>query len=506
MSSGIIGTLTPYVTSSFQNHSLTATTSIISSMVSGLIVLPYAKLLNVWGRPQSFALMIVLLTFGLILMAKCENVQTYCAAQVFYTVGSSAVSLNVTIFIADTTALKNRAFMMAFSSSPYLVTVWAFGPAAQAILENIGFRWGFGIWTIVIPVVSAPLYGLFYYNLRKARKLGFITTTKTDRTFAQSFNHYAKEFDLVGLLLIVVGLGLFLLSFSLYSYQEDQWKSPMILSFLIIGIVLIIAFGFWEKYGNAVTFIPWELLTNRTVIFTYTMVASIYFAWYLWNSFFYSYLIVVFNLSVSSATYMTNVYTIGSCFWALILGVIIRYNGRLKWLALYFGVPVSALGIGLMILFRQPDVNVGYVVMCLIFIAFGGGTLVICQQMTVMAVATHQYVSALLSMEYLIASVGGAVGSTVAGAIWTGVFPKNLAKYLPESAQGRLTEIYGSIVVQSSFPIGSPERIAINLAYSDTQRIMLIAATSAYAVAFISVMFWQDVDVRNMKKLKSSVF
>ncbi|RCH94604.1 hypothetical protein CU097_001422, partial [Rhizopus azygosporus] len=81
LSSGINATLTPYVTSAFQSHSLTATTTIISSMISGLIVLPYAKLINVWGRPQGFALMVFSMTIGLIMMAGCNNVKTYCAAQ-----------------------------------------------------------------------------------------------------------------------------------------------------------------------------------------------------------------------------------------------------------------------------------------------------------------------------------------------------------------------------------------------------------------------------------------
>lgn len=505
LSSGIISTLTPFVTSSFQQHSLTATTSIISSMISGLIILPYSKLINVWGRPQGFALMVCSMTIGLIMMAGCNDVQTYCAAQVFYQVGSSAVSFTMTIFIADTTSLKNRAFMIAFESSPWIATVWAYGPASQHILNTIGFRWGFGIWAIVIPVVCSPLFGLFYYNLLKARKAGLIPKTESGRTWTQSVVYYAKEFDVAGLLLICAGLALFLLSFSLFSFQADGWKSPLIICFLIFGGLLIIAFGLYEKWGAPVTFIPWNLMMDRTVFFTYTMAASLYLAWYLWDSYFYSYLIVVYNLSVSQATYITNIYTIGSTVWAIVMGTVIRYNGRLKWQALYFGVPVTILGVGLMIHFRQPGVNIGFIIMCQIFIAFGGGTLVICEQMTVMAVSSHQYVPAVLSMENMIVNIGSSVGSTIAAAMWSGIFPVKLAKYLPTSALGDLQSIYGSITVQSSYPVGSAERDAINQAYSDTQRLMLITATCIYSITLISVMFWKDVDVRHMKKVKGLV-
>lgn len=81
------GQLTPYVTSEFALHSLTAATSIMSSIIGGLTKLPLAKLIDVWGRPQGFALMTLCLTIGLIMMAACNGVQTYAAAQVFYWVG-----------------------------------------------------------------------------------------------------------------------------------------------------------------------------------------------------------------------------------------------------------------------------------------------------------------------------------------------------------------------------------------------------------------------------------
>ena len=79
--------LTPYVTSAFQAHSLTAATSVMSGLIGGISKLPLAKILDIWGRPQGFALMVASLTLGLIMMASCNNVETYAAAQVFYWLG-----------------------------------------------------------------------------------------------------------------------------------------------------------------------------------------------------------------------------------------------------------------------------------------------------------------------------------------------------------------------------------------------------------------------------------
>ncbi|GAM35155.1 hypothetical protein TCE0_017f03261 [Talaromyces pinophilus] len=505
-SSGITGTLTPYVTSSFEAHSLTALTSVISGLIAGLVKLPYAKLINIWGRPQGFALMVGSMTLGLTMMAGCNNVQTYCAAQVFYNVGHNGIDFTNTIFIADTSSLKNRALVIAFTASPWIATVWAYGPTAQSILETIGFRWGFGIWAILIPVVCSPLFALFYYNQLKAKKQGLLDTALGNRTLLKNIIYYCREFDVIGLLLIATGLALFLLSFNIYDYQSDEWRSPLIICSIIFGGLLIIAFALYECFLAPVTFIPWELMKNRTVFFTYTMVACLYTAWYIWDNYFYSMLIVVFDTGVTNATYISNIYTIGATFWSIVMAAIIRYNGRLKWQALYFGVPITILGVGLMIKFRRPDVNIGYVVMCQIFIAFGGGTLVICEQMTIMAVSSQEMIPALLSMEGMITSIGQAIGSTIAQALWSGIFSQKMAKYLPASAQSSLADIYGSITVQSSYPIDSPTRYAINKAYGGTQRLMLITATCLHLLTWGSVVFWEDVNVKNIEQVKGLIF
>jgi len=395
--------------------------------------------------------------------------------------------------------------MFAYASSPYIATTWIGGPLATAFIDGPGFRWGFGAFSIITPAVTLPLFFIFYFNYRKAEKQGLWKREPSGRTTWQSCVHYAIEFDLVGLILICVGLALFLLPFSLYSYQEKGWKSGMVISMIIIGGLLLIAFAVWENSYAEKTFIPYGLLVDRTVFGACILAASLFISFYIWNSYFYSFLLVVNGLTITEASYVSNTYSIGSCFFALIVGLLIRYTGRFKWLALYFGVPVTILGVGLMIHFRQPDVNIGYIVMCQIFIAFAGGTLVICEQMAVMAATSHQYVAVVIAIEGMFSSIGGAIGSAIASAVWTGVFPVKLAEYLPESALPQLPLIYGDIRVQLSFPPGTPERIAINAAYGYAQKCMCIAATAILSVSIVSVVVWRDLKVTDFRQVKGVV-
>lgn len=505
MQQGMSTTLTPFVTSSFKSHSLTAATSIFANLIGGLFKLPLAKILDIWGRPQGFFSMMICLTIGLIMMAGCNNVQTYAAGQVFYWVGYNGVTYSISIFIADTSALKNRALMFAYASSPYIITVWIGGPLADAFYHGPGFRWGFGAFAIITPFICSPLLALFYVNYRKAREMGLIPKRDSGRTLWQSIRHYVIEFDIAGLLLITGGLALFLLPFNLYAFQEDQWRSPMLIAFFIVGGLLLVAFVLFEKYVAPKTFIPYELLMDRTVLGACILSGVLFISFYIWDSYFSSFLQVVNGLDMTKSSYIMNIYSIGSCFWSLVVGVLVRVTGRFKWLALYFGVPVTILGVGLMAHFRQPDVNVGYIVMCQIFIAVAGGTLVICEQMAAMAATTHQYIAVVLAVEAMFANVGGAVGSTVAGAIWNGVFPKRLAEYLPPESQGSLQAIVGSLDTQLRYKIGTPTRTAIQRAYGDSQKIMIIASTVVQVVSLVSVMVWRDIKVKDFKQVKGRV-
>jgi MFS family permease len=234
-------------------------------------------------------------------------------------------------------------------------------------------------------------------------------------------------------------------------------------------------------------------------------IRCLFVEFYIWDSYFTSFLQVVNNLTITQTSHMANIYSIGSCFWALVVGALIRWFGRFKWLALYFGVPLTILGVGLMIEFRQPDVNIGFIVMCQIFIAFSGGTLVICEEIAAMAAVSHQYIAVILAAEGMFANIGGAIGSTVAGAIWTGVLPKKLAEYLPQEAKANLTMIYGDLTTQLSYEVGTETRDAIVRAYGDAKRIMIIAAASILVLAVAAVAVWRDIKVKDFKQVKGSI-
>jgi MFS family permease len=234
------------------------------------------------------------------------------------------MSYTLGVFVADTSALKNRGFMFAYINSPYIITVWIAGPLSQAFLHGVGWRWFYGIFAIITFLAAIPLLWLFLWNYRKAVNAGIIIPVKTSRTLLESLKFYAIEFDVGGLFLITGGLVFFLLPFSLYTYQKGRWNSPLVISFWIIGIFMLAGFVLYEKYIAPKTFIPYHLFLNRTVVGANMLAATLFTSFYLWNAYFSSFLQVVNGLSLRDATYISNIYTVGSCLFSIIVGLLVR--------------------------------------------------------------------------------------------------------------------------------------------------------------------------------------
>lgn len=203
-------------------------------------------------------------------MASCLNVTTYAAAQVFFWTGMNNIAYVLQVFISDTTSLKNRMITLGFSTTPYVPNTFAGPAAAEAFLNGPGWRWGYGVFCIIIPAVAAPLIFIMWLNLRRARQQGLVVerarTFSADTTWFQKVKYWVIELDVAGILLMVAGFSLLLLSFSLASYQADKWRSPIIISMLVIGVLCLAAFPFYEKYIAPKTFIRYELFKNRNLL------------------------------------------------------------------------------------------------------------------------------------------------------------------------------------------------------------------------------------------------
>ncbi|KAL2152852.1 hypothetical protein VTH82DRAFT_4007 [Thermothelomyces myriococcoides] len=501
----ILNSLTPYVTSDFESHSLLNVIDIVAGSMTAAVFIPLSKILDIWGRAEGFVIMVVLATLGLVLMASCNGLAMFCAANVFYNLGFTGMTYCIDVITADSSQLKNRGLAYAFTSSPYIITAFAGPKAAEDFLEHVNWRWGFGCFSIIFPVVAAPLFFVLKYHRHKARKQGLLVKEKSGRTWTQSIWHYVVQFDALGVLLFSAGLTVFLLPFTLAGEAPNGWASGYIIAMIVVGFVLLCAFGIYESSWAPVPMITYKMLSDRTVIGTCMLSISYQISYYCWANYFSSFLQAVNGLTVSQSGYVDNTFSVVSGVLLFIVGYLIRRTSHYKWL-LYIAVPLYALFLGLMIYFRRPNQSVGYLIMCQVFISIAGSTFIIVMQVSMLAAVDHQHVAAALSLLNVVGTTGYAVGATISGTVWTNTFRKALIRYLPESALPRLNEIYEQLDVQISFEEGTPIRQAIQEAYGYAQTRMLSAGISVVAVTFVGVLLIRNINVAKVAQVKGVVF
>ncbi|KAJ8124164.1 hypothetical protein ONZ43_g51 [Nemania bipapillata] len=471
--------LIPYVTSSFKEHGLLATTSIVATIVGGVITLPIAKIIDIWGRAEGFVVMVGLAVLGLILKAACQNVETYAAGHTIYWAGHIGIGYIINIMLADMTTLKNRMILFGINSTPTIASVFAGSVIAQLFYERSTFRWAFGAFIIILVAFCIPVAMVFIW--------------------------------IVGMLLTIFGFSLLLLPFSLSGYAPHGWATGYIIAMIVLGVVLLVAFVFWEKYVAPVQYFPFKFLKDRTILGACGLYGFLFISIYCWDTYYQSYLQVVNNEDITISGYVLNTFSLTAAFVAPFVGLYTRYTGEYKWLAIIGGIPFATLGTVLLIHFRTPGTHVGYLVMCQLFNGISSEIWTLAAQLAIMASVTHQEIAAALALWSLFGSIGASIGIAVAGALWTNILPVKLYEFLPDDAKDQAIAIYSDITVQLSYPIGSPIRDAIIAAYGDVQRKMVIAGSAFLPVCLICLLLWKNINVKkleeiNGKQSKGNVF
>ena len=493
--------LNPYITSSFGSHGLLNIASILSTIIGGCAPLALAKIIDIWGRVEGFAFMMLVCIIGMIMKATCTSVQMYIGAHVLYWVGHIGVIYVIEVMLADMTTLTNRAIIYGINTTPRIVATFASPRIAELFYNNLNFRWAFGAFAIILVACSLPAMGTMVFMFRAATKQGVISRQRSDRPFFESLKHYLIEFDIFGIILLMAALSCLLLPYSLAPYAPNYWSTPYIIALEVLGVVLVPCFYIWEAKFAPVQFLPFKYLKQGTIIGSCVLNAIMFLSTFTWNAYFGSYLQVVNRQSITNANYILNAYSLTSSVFAPFIGWIISYTGNFKWTA-YVGVPIMLLGTALIIPLRDPDTNPGVLAFTQILVGLGAGIFSTTAQIAVMAPVTHQYLAVANALQGLFGGVGSSIGYAIAGALWNNILPKELYKRLPESSKADAHTIFGDFVLAQSFADGTPEREAIVASYAHVMRLMVIAGACVMPLCLLAIFIWRNINIRKLEEEK----
>ena len=125
-------------------------------------------------KPHLDLLILSFYIVGYIIAASCRTISAYIVGEVFVAIGSSGLDLTNDIIVADLTPLEWRGFASSMLSTPFIINTWFAGKIVDALERRNQWRWGYGMWAIVMPVALGPAIATLIYLDRKAKKDGIV--------------------------------------------------------------------------------------------------------------------------------------------------------------------------------------------------------------------------------------------------------------------------------------------------------------------------------------------
>ncbi|KAF9229770.1 MFS general substrate transporter [Gyrodon lividus] len=485
-----------FATSSFGEHSLISSITVAQSLIVAVGKPVIAKVADVSSRGTAYTGVLFFYVLGYIVIASAPSVSRIAGGIILYAIGYTGLQLLTQIIIADITTLTWRGLVVSLVSAPFLVNAFIGSNIAAFVIQHAGWRWGYGMFAILVPAALAPLIVTLLWAENKAKKLALIEsvapypdpthgrpasdgpvggTTSSEDTLLRRFLRTAEQLDLVGLILLGTAISLVLLPLTISQTVKGQWRNGSILLMLVVGIFLLFVFAYWDLRVAKRPVIAPRFVKNRSVVFASLIGFFDFMSFYLTFTYLYSFVLVVKPWSLIDATYFMQIQTVALTFFGILAGVSMHLMHRYKYV-LVFGLVVRLVGVAMMIHSRGANASDAELVWTQILQGIGGGLAAVSAQVGAQAAVPHVDVAIITAIVLLLTEIGGAVGNACAGAIWSNTMPTNLEKYLPWLTDEQRAELYGSITSVTSSPRGDPVREGVIQAYDDTMKIMVLCA------------------------------
>lgn len=279
-----------------QHSSVLATLSVATNIISAVAKPFIAKISDNTSRPYTYFLALMFYTVGYIVAASSQSISAYVTGESFVAVGGAGLDLINDVIVADLTPLEWRGFVSSLLSTPFIINTWFSGKIVDAISSRNQWRWGYGMFAIIMPAVLTPAIAVLIYLDRQAKKHGIVNmassnaarraaaeaaesegyeaprgiitapVVKDNETLKEKVIRNLEEIDALGLLLLGFGWALLLLPFSLKTYAVDGWKNPSMIAMMVVGGVLLIFYVVYEVMWARVPSAPRRLVFNKTFI------------------------------------------------------------------------------------------------------------------------------------------------------------------------------------------------------------------------------------------------
>lgn len=461
---------------------LQSSVNTISSVVAAAALPTGAKISDIFGRLELFLVSLLFYVLGNIVCAAANNLSTLSGGVVLYTVGYAMIQVMLEALIADVTTIRSRVFWSFLPAVSFIINTWVSGNINTAIIGDYTtklwmWRWGFGMWCLILPIMSLPLIGILAWLQFKAHKTGLLKNHPTVFGMHKNLRSFIIELfwllDVIGIILMIGVFILFLYPLTVAGGYSTQWKQARIIAPLVVGFCMIpvlILYEIWAPHP----LIPFRKMVHRHMIASLTIASMLNFVWYMQGDYLYTMLMVGFGFSTTAATRVSSLYAFNSAISGPFTGLLVYFTRRVK-VYIVAGTSLFMVAFGLLIHYRGGSSSKLGVIGAEVVLGIAGGMFSYPTQAVIQAFVPHENLAVITGLYLAFYNIGSALGVAVSGAVYTQRLPIELKKRVPTTNATLLTEIYTSpLVLIAQYPMRTPIREGMVAAYQHIQRLMCI--------------------------------
>ncbi|CRK34943.1 hypothetical protein BN1708_006578, partial [Verticillium longisporum] len=334
-----LGVALPIMSTELGGTALQAFWSGTSYLLASTVLQPsFASMSAIVGRKYVVYVSCLLFTVGSIICAVAQNFTVLLIGRSIQGIGGGGIIALSEVIVTDLVPLAVRGQWLSILSA-----MWAIGTVAGPLMgagfaQHATWRW---IFWINLPLMAVGLL-MIYFFLNQTELPGDLRTK-------------LARFDWFGSFLFTAGSTILLFGISTGGVMYD-WGSFRTLLPLILGILTLPVFAYWELHWAKEPIIDRGIFRNWTMIANYIM--TVFHGMILWSLIYFLILyyqgVKFYSPIISALACLPESLTVAPA--GIVVGVIAVITGHYRW-SLWTGWALTTLGAGLLYLLN-PDTPV----------------------------------------------------------------------------------------------------------------------------------------------------
>ncbi|KAI1654007.1 MFS general substrate transporter [Daldinia decipiens] len=441
----------------------------ITSTVGQLL---YGRLSDIWSRKVILLIGLAIFFVGSLASSLSQTVTQLIIFRCFTGIGGGGLMTIAQTIVSDVVPLRERGKYQGILGAVVAIAN-GIGPVVGGALSSISedsWRW---IFRLNLPLtLLTTCCVVFIMPLKKVEG---------------NWKLKLKAVDFLGIILTLAGVTVLMLGLT-WGGSEYPWGSAAVITTLILGFVLCVAFILWQWRGPRYPLVPLHIFKSKIVngacltmaINGWNFVVQVYYV-----PTFYQ---LAYGYSATKAGAMLLPITLIQTLSSTLSGLVVHWVGRYRECIL-FGWVCWAIGLGLMSTLDENS-GLGKQIGYSIIIGVGVGNtlqpaLIACQ-----AGVERRDMAVVTSFRNFVRNLGGTLGLAICGTLLNNILASSISSLDIDGADFK-DLLNGPQSYLSSLPLDEALRIRSVLipAYRHGFRVIFLVGASLAAFAFVIAWF-----------------